>query len=311
MYGTAALAMRQMGAAAASLPIVDAHIHLFDPSRPGGVPWPEKSDSVLYRPALPERYKAVTAGLGIVAAIAIEASPLRSDNDWLLGIAKINPIIVGVVGDLVPGGQSYAADLTRLHADPLFLGIRYGNLWSRSLFADRQEPGFLDGLKLLSQAGLVFESANPDPNLIHAISDIADRVPDLRIVIDHLPNAALPAEPSANKEYWSRLRSLSQNPNVFVKLSEIPVRRNGKLVTDPSSYRTVLDQIWSLFGEDRCVYGSDWPNSDHVAAYTETLAIVRNYISTKGAIAAGKFFSKNSASAYHWRPRLPNQSLSA
>ncbi len=32
-----------------AVPVVDAHIHLFDPARPGGVPWPEKTDTVLYQ----------------------------------------------------------------------------------------------------------------------------------------------------------------------------------------------------------------------------------------------------------------------
>jgi L-fuconolactonase len=39
--------------AATSIPIIDTHIHLFDPRRPQGVPWPEKNDAVLYKPALP------------------------------------------------------------------------------------------------------------------------------------------------------------------------------------------------------------------------------------------------------------------
>ncbi len=311
MYGVAGLAIGGPAEALHPLsPIVDAHIHLFDTSRVGGVPWPYKSDSVLYKPAMPERYKTVTAGLDVVAAIAIEASPLASDNDWLLGVAQANPIIVGIVGDLIPGDAAYQASLARLHANPLFLGIRYGNLWDRNLSVDIGKPGFIDGLKLLSQAGLVFESANPDSNLIDAIANVADRVTGLRIVIDHLPNATVPREPTSRKQYWSQLRSLSQNPNVFVKLSEIPVRIDGKLVTDPHAYQAGLDEIWNVFGEDRCLYGSDWPNSDHVATYTETFAIVREYISGKGLGAWDKFFWKNSISAYRWRSRTMSQSFS-
>ncbi len=317
MYGAAGLAMRETAGVLAQpspiaqhSPIVDAHIHLFDPSRPGGVPWPEKSDTILYRPATPARYKQVTAGLGVVAAIAIEASPLASDNDWLLGVATANPIIVGVVGDLVPGEAAYAANLDRLHANPLFLGFRYGNLWNRDILLDMAKPGFIDGLKLLAQTGLVLESANPDPNLIRALVAVADRVPDLKIVVDHLPHATIPAEKAASDAYWSDLRTLSQNPHVFVKLSEIPVQLNGKLVTDFHSYQEGLDQLWDTFGENKCLYGSDWPNSDHVATYTQTLGIIRDYISRKGPAATVKFFSKNSIAAYKWRPRLPNQSFS-
>ena len=35
-----------------AFPIIDTHIHLFDPTRPQGVPWPPPS-STIYKPALP------------------------------------------------------------------------------------------------------------------------------------------------------------------------------------------------------------------------------------------------------------------
>jgi L-fuconolactonase len=31
-----------------SIPIIDTHIHLFDPRRPQGIPWPKKDDELLY-----------------------------------------------------------------------------------------------------------------------------------------------------------------------------------------------------------------------------------------------------------------------
>jgi L-fuconolactonase len=299
----------QRTSAAASIPhpIIDAHIHLFDPSRPGGVPWPEKDDNVLYKPALPERYIAMSAPFGVVGAIAIEASPLATDNDWLLKVAANSPFVVGVVGDLVPGTSSYLSELERLHANPLFLGLRYGNLWNRDLSVDLAKPGFIDGVKALAQAGLVFESANPDSKLIRAILDVTGKVPHLRVVVDHLPNAKLPSEQAARDEYWRNLRELARNPRVFVKLSEIPVSANGKLVTDAQFYKGPLDALWDVFGEDHILFGSDWPNSDHVAPYADTLAIVRRYVSGKSAAAREKYYWKNSISAYKWRRRSPDQ----
>jgi L-fuconolactonase len=288
-------------------PIIDSHIHLFDPNRPGGVPWPEKSDTALYQPATPERYAALSAPLGVVGAIAIEASNLASDNDWLLKVAHDHPLIVGVIGNLVPGSPSYLSDLDRLRANPLFLGFRYGNLWDRDLSSDLAKPHFLDGLKALAQANLVFESANPDPGLILAILQIAEQVPNLRIVIDHLPHSPIPTELSARAEYTSHLHQLAHRPGVFIKLSEIPVVENGKLITDPHYYRAPLDAIWETFGEDRILFGSDWPNSDHVTSFAQTMSIVQKYIATKSPAAAEKYYWKNSRSAYHWQPRMPTQ----
>ncbi|HEY1766379.1 MAG TPA: amidohydrolase family protein, partial [Terracidiphilus sp.] len=273
--------------------VIDGHIHLFDPLRPGGVPWPEKTDTALYKPALPDRYLAQSAHFGIVGAIAIECSPLKSDNQWLLNVAADHSVIVGVVGDLVPNAPDYRDDLDRLHQNPLFLGIRYGNLWNRDLAADLDKPGFLDGLKALAAAGLVFESANPDPRLIGAIRRVSDQVPDLRIVVDHLPGAVVPAGQAARDAYGADLRALAQNPRVFVKLSQIPVRVNGKLQTDPHFYREPLDAIWDLFGENHILFGSDWPNNDHVASYAQTFAIVRGYMARKSPAAREKYFWKN------------------
>jgi len=288
-------------------PIIDAHIHLFDPTRPGGVPWPTPDDTALYKPALPERYIALAAPFGVAGAIAIEASPLASDNQWLLKVAADHPVIVGVVGDLVPATPSYLADLDRLHADPLFLGFRYGNLWNRDLSVDLEKPGFIDGLKALAQAGLVFESANPDPVLIRAILSVAERVPDLTIVIDHLPHSPIPTENAARAEYQSNLSRLAKHPRVFVKLSEIPVLLNGALVTDIGYYQGALDAIWSVFGEGRIFFGSDWPNSDHVCSLQQTFSLVHAYIAQKSPTAQEKFFWKNSLSAYRWHRRTPNQ----
>jgi predicted TIM-barrel fold metal-dependent hydrolase len=293
--------------ACSTFPIIDTHIHLFDPTRPGGVPWPPKDDPVIYKPALPGRYEQITRPLGVVGAIAVEASPLESDNDWVLQQAAAHPVVVGLVGNLIPGTPSYGRQLDRLHADPLFVGIRYGNLWDRDLAVDIKKPGFVPDLRKLASAGLALDSANPDPKLIGAILEVSQQVPELRIVIDHLPAAAVPTESSVYKEYWANLRSLSQNARVFVKLSEVPVRVANSVPKDVSFYKDRLDRIWDVFGEDHVLFGSDWPNSDHLATYAETLDLVQSYLSTKGPVASEKYFWENSIAAYGWRRRNSDQ----
>jgi L-fuconolactonase len=289
------------------LPIIDAHIHLFDPTRPTGVPWPEPADTILYRPALPRRYKTLAAPFGVVGAIAVECSPWVEDNDWLLGVAAKDTIIVGVVGDLDPAAPAFPRQLGRLAANPLFRGIRYGNLWGRSLGAQLTNPEFIANLKRLSAADLLLESANPNPVLIAEILSLTDRVPGLRIVLDHLPQALPPAEPAARRGYERDLQALSQRSNIFVKGSEVLRRIDGKVPADLDVYKPWLDEIWEIFGEDRLLYGSDWPNSDHLAPYAETFDVIRQYVSRKGRRALEKFFWKNSIAVYRWRQRVVTQ----
>ena len=273
LAASAALARASAWAApatpAASIPIVDAHIHLFDPTRPGGIPWPKPTDTVLYKPALPARYRSLAEQQGVVAAIAVEASPLASDNEWLLQTAHSNPIMVGIIGDLDPASPDFALHLDRLRRDPLFRGIRYGNLWDRDLGAHLTDPVFLKNLNLLAQHGLLLESANPDPKLIANLLQLTKAAPDLHLVLDHLPNGEPPADATARESYLDHLKRLGEHPHVSVKGSEIlhaaPGQVSGQASTDLATYKPWLDTIWGIFGEDRVFFGSDWPNSDTTA----------------------------------------------
>lgn len=289
--------------APARIPIIDTHIHLFDPRRPQGVPWPEKNNTTLYHPALPDRYRTIAAPLGIVGAIEVEASPWLEDNQWVLDVAAKDTIIVGTVGDLEPGQPEFRKQLERFHRNPLFLGIRYGNLWNRDLSAELSKPKFVEDLKALADAGLELDTANQDATLIAATVRVTDLVPDLRLVIDHLPQFNPPPEQAARRAYEANLRELGQRKQVYVKVSEVLRRVDGRVPADVNFYRPRLDELSEIFGEDRLLYGSDWPNSDLWAPYPQVLRIVREYFSTKGPAATEKFFWKNSIAAYRWVKR--------
>ena len=299
------MASASMGTPTATIPIIDAHIHLFDPRRPQGVPWPEKSDTVLYQPALPARYRKIAAPLGIVGAIEVEASPWLEDNQWVLDVAAKDTIIVGTVGDLEPGKPEFRLHLERFHRNPLFLGIRYGNLWNRDLGAELSKPQFVEDLKALAEAGLELDTANQDAALIQATVRLTDLVPNLRVVIDHLPQ--FEPDAAARRAYEENLRELGKRTQVFVKVSEVLRRVNGKVPSDLNFYRARLDELWEIFGEDRLIYGSDWPNSDLWAPYPQVLKIVREYFTAKGTAAAEKYFWKNSVAAYRWKKRDAGQ----
>jgi len=292
---------------AESVPIIDTHIHLFDTKRPQGVPWPSKDDGVLYCPALPPRYRKITAGLGIVGAVEVECSPWVEDNQWVLDIAAHDSIIVGTVGNLDPGKADFGHRLEELHRNPLFRGIRYGNLWDRSLAEGVSKPEVISNLKLLAGAGLEMDTANPDPPLLAAVVRLTDKVPTLRVIIDHLAQLEFPQDPGDRAALRASLPELGKQPQVYVKLSEVLHPVGGQVHHDLDFHRSWLDEIWGFFGPDRLIYGSDWPNRDHSAPLSEELKVVREYIAGKGAAATEKLFWKNSIAAYGWINRAANQ----
>jgi predicted TIM-barrel fold metal-dependent hydrolase len=296
-----------LNAQADIIPIIDTHIHLFDPRRPQGVPWPDKNDKIMYQPALPDRFRRVTKGLGVVGAIEIECSPWLEDNQWVLDIAAQDTLIVGTVGDLEPGKPDFRKHLERFHRNPLFRGIRYGNLWGRNLTEDMSRGEYISDLKALADANLGLDSANPDPALVSALVRLTDKVPDLRLVLDHMPQLNPPAEPEARKQLQADLRELAARPQVYFKLSAVLRPVDGQVHFDLNFYRSRLDELWGIFGEDRVLYGSDWPNSDPKGSYQQGLNVIREYVAGKSAAAAEKFYWKNSIQAYHWIKRAANQ----
>ncbi len=68
--------------------------------------------------------------------------------------------------------------------------------------------------------------------LIAAVVRLTDQVPSLRVVIDHLPQMKEPADPQARKTFEANLRELGKRPQVYVKVSEVLRRVDGRLRLD-------------------------------------------------------------------------------
>jgi L-fuconolactonase len=265
--------------------IVDTHIHLYDPSRPQGVPWPPKDDALLYRRTLPQDFAAATQGLGVTGAIVIESNALFEDNQWVLDLVANNPLIVAFVGHLDPGNPSFPQHLARFSANRLFRGIR---LTGRAIASGLSQPAFVDGLQRLADRDLQLDAIG-DHTLFHDLITVSDRVPRLRIVINHLPFEL------GNDE--TAFRDLGARPQIYAKVSGV-LRDHTPI--ELSLYRDSLDRLWETFGRDRLVYGSNWPVSNRLAPYPSVLKIVREYFAGKGAEASERYFWKNSLAAYKW-----------
>ena len=291
-----------------SIPVIDTHIHLFDTERPGGVPWPSQNNpahKVMYMPSLPSRYRKVVDGLGIVGAIEIECSPLLEDNQWVLDVAKADDIMVGTIGHLTPGTPEFRPNLERFHKNPLFRGIRYG-LGGRA-GQEVDKPEFIADLKALADADLVMDTANPSVSLLAGVVRVSDRVPNLRLVIDHLPQMLRPTQSVAQASYDASMKAIHERPQIYVKVSEVLRRVDDKIPTDLAFYRPRIDEVLDVFGIDRVLYGSDWPNGDQWLPVPVGFKIVHEYFMAKGRVAAEKYFWRNSTKAYKWVNRTASQ----
>src|SRR6478609_1782204 len=146
------------------IPIIDCHIHLFDGTRPQGAPY-KGGRAFPGGVALPSMYAKIAKPLGIVGVIEVDASPWLEDNLWVLETIQPEPIMVGTVGNLRPEKPEFAEYLERFAKNPLYRGIRYGNLWGYNLPAQVENSAVIENLKLLAQHDLVMETANQNIGL--------------------------------------------------------------------------------------------------------------------------------------------------
>jgi L-fuconolactonase len=288
-------------ASATPAQIIDTHAHFYDPSRPQGVPWPAKNETALYRTVLPEEFRKMTAPLGVTGVVKVEASAWLEDNQWVLDLAEKNPIIVATVGHLDPATPEFRRNLARFHKNGLFRGIRLGAVIGRHLSGELPKAPFLADMREMAKEGLELDAIGP-PALLAQVVQLTDEVPDLRIVIDHLPFDP-PADPAARASYQAALRELGKRPKVYAKVSNVLRRSGDRVPDDVNYYRPALDELWDVFGADRMVYGSNWPVSDRVAPYQMVFKVVHEYFAAKGQEASEKYFWKNAKAAYRWPAR--------
>jgi len=259
------------------------------------VPWPPMVDP-LYKPHLPEHFRSLTEKHGVVGTVVVEASGWIQDNQWILDLAKENPVIVGFIGNLELGRPEFAGHLERLSANPVFRGLRLHGVALKSNLGNRV---FKDDLCRLADGQLTLDLVG-DTQMLPAIGRLAKLSPDLRIVIDHLPFREWKEDVTAARRALTRIAGL---PNVYAKISDVVRRVDGRIVEEPDFYRPVLDMLWELFGPDRAMFGSNWPVSNRVAPYASVVKVVADYFATKDRSEAENFFWKNSQAAYQWKPR--------
>jgi L-fuconolactonase len=278
--------------------IVDTHTHFYDPTRPQGVPWPGRDDKLLYRRVLPDDFRRIARPLGITGTVVVEASPWVEDNQWLLDLADKDAFLLGIVGRLLPSSDDFARDLRRFARNRKFRGIRINH---DELRVALDRDAHFDRLKLLVEHNLELD-VNGGPDMPADVARLARRLPDLRIVINHAANVRQEGK-DPPRAWQEGMAAAAQRPRVFCKVSalvEATGKRDGTAPGEVAFYRPTLDVLWQRFGEDRLLFGSNWPVSDPAAPLSRVVAIVREYFQAKGREASAKFFRRNAQTAYAW-----------
>lgn len=280
--------------------IMDCHVHLWDIARPAGLGWIKKDNKTLYRSFLPKDHEPIAKANGVSGTIVVQAGQSLPDNQWNLDITAHNPRLYrGVVGNLseVIGTSAFQPLFEKLCENSRYLGYRLSGRYQEKL-----TDAFFADLRLTAQKGRTVDFLTGGYRL-EDIAEIARRVPELRILINHLGGVKLDGKPLA-PAWVAQFRALAKQPNVQCKVSTLFGRwERQPAPQDIAAYAEMLALAFESFGEDRLIFGSDWPVTEQTADYAAVLRLTRAYFDRKHPAISAKLFHQNAAAFY--RPPTP------
>jgi L-fuconolactonase len=265
---------------------VDAHQHFWE-IESGAYSWPTPADGPIYRTFTPDDLEPDLTAAAMDATVLVQTVDTLQETDSMLATAERYGFVRGVVG-WVPLDDAPAAEAALdARPDQRLRGMRH-------LIHHEPDPSWLvrasvgEGLRLLADRGLTFDVVAVFPDHLSLVPTVADRYPDLVLVIDHL------AKPPFRSEGWARwsddLRAAAERPNVAAKLSGLDTAA-GPDWTD-AEVRPAIDVALDAFGPTRLMFGSDWPVCRQVSRYVDVVRGVESAIaelstSDRAAIMGG------------------------
>lgn len=249
-------------------PTVDAHHHFWQHHRMPPV-WHEPHRAAIARDYEPADLVGPAGEAGIDATVLIQAAETTEENDRLLTYAAEVPLVGGVVAWLPLSEPAAAkAELDRIGGDPSVRGVR--------CLIDRDDAdwlvsaGTLGVLAELADRGLTWDIVAVTTRQVEHVQLIAERLPNLRIVVDHL--ARPPIETGGWQPWASHVETLAALPNVAVKISIGIDLLDAWPQWDARALDSYVAHVVGQFGADRLLLASNWPVVELLRPYTAAWA---------------------------------------
>ncbi len=252
-----------------------------------------KSEWPIRRDFLPADLQPLLQQHGFDGTVAVQARQSLEESRWLLKLADESPIIKGVVGWVDLRSATVSEQLAELARHPRFVGVRH-------VVQDEPDerfllrPDFMRGLRELPQFKLTYDLLL-FPHQLPAAIELTRQLPEQPFVLDHV---AKPSIRDGGIDLWQEnMRELAKSPNVHCKISGL-VTEGDWANWNPADFKPYLDVTFEAFGEDRLLYGSDWPVCLLAGSYERVFRLIENYAQQFSPISRSKLFGENAARFY-------------
>lgn len=266
-------------------PIVDAHVHLYDPAivRYGWMAAHPPLDCAHGPAAFGEARGRVEVETVVLVEAGADPGQHLEEARWLQAVADQDPRFRAIVASApIERGAGVEDDLEVLAALPAVRGIR--RLLQDEPLGFCLQPDFIAGISLLADLELPFDLCVRHHQLRDAIR-LVERCPGIRFVLDHLGK---PGIADGLLDPWrSDLAELARLPNVVAKLSGVITEAGPDW--SPDTLRPYLDHALDRFGPERLMFGSDWTVAKLTHDYPLWVELVDDLLGADEAARAAVF----------------------
>ena len=231
--------------------IFDTHQHYWKLSEVE-YPWLLPEYGPIYDTFTPEQLRPQLEEAGVDKTVLVQSANSYEDTASMLVKADYNDWIGAVVGwvNLLDPEEANQR-LEMYEQNPKFVGMRH---------LIHTEPDgdwvvqdvVIESLNVLVSHNKTFDVVAVFPNHLKLVPTLCERVPDLKMVIDHL---AKPPVGQKESPWFDQMKAAAESPNVYAKLSG--QFDNPDWTVD--DVRPYADFALEQFGPERIMFGSDWP----------------------------------------------------
>jgi L-fuconolactonase len=275
---------------------IDAHQHFWDPEQ-ADYPWMQGDDMApIRRPFGPTDLAPLLQENGIAASIVVQCRASLAETEQFLQLADATPFVIGVVGwaDLTdPDIRDTIARLRELPGGHKLVGLRHQ-------VHDEPDADWLlradvrRGLEMVIAHDLAYDFLVRTRELPAAIA-IARALPQGRFVLDHA--AKPPIAAGFDRQWADRLTELAACGNVWCKISGLATEARWD-DWDADRLLPAVAHAARCFGEDRLIFGSDWPVCLLAGDYHRIKQTLEQCLTRLGPALRDKAFGANAVAAY-------------
>ena len=293
--------------------IVDTHQHLWDLERLK-LPW---LDNVLAlkKEHLPAHYLKASEGTGIKRTIYMEVDAhadhkQKEIEDMTMLCKSEDEIMQGMVISANPGDSGFSKFLEINSGNHFIKGIRQVLHTPEQPVKYCLSTQFVKGIRELGKRGLLFDICIRPAEIKDAV-ELCRQNPETIFMLDHCGNAdPYVVNGQRNKdishpdstffhtrESWQEgIQNLGRLENVYCKISGIISR--AETGWNAETLAPTVNACLDAFGDDRVVFGGDWPVCTLGASLSEWVAALREIVKNRPETLQKKLFHTNAERLY-------------